>query len=453
MAFRALWGMILIDPPAIKCVLIGGRYLDRGAFMALRPVPGTFKHRKSPMNLVGNKATIKSSGVRKLLLNSSAVLILLFLTALFLMAAELISRLIIGNAAPSQKIFPEFSRAIYKTSEFDCVANINRYGFRGTENRLLPGQVAVIGDSFVFGWGVSDDETWPAKLQDHLSKTGAPLKVYNLGRPGADPEDYLDIARAHVPVLRPKVVLVSLLQADDLEQLLERRRRKMNSHDDALVTRSTGATVEKNFPGLISLARSIQHPTAMATATWEADVKFRMQHSAFFKVFNERVAMMPPDIRTLTETGNINPAMIADAAEVPEKFIAPYEEPDASWLDERITKILEEIKRLVEMNGGALILLSMPHPIYFPSETRENGGLMGFQLPPLGTDKPDEFADRLASKSHVKSILLAQKLRPRNDLSKIWFRLDGHPTQYGNEVLEKYIFEAMLSAMGQGHGQ
>ena len=160
---------------------------------------------EKPVNLVGTKAALKTFGTGKLLLNLSAALILLFLTALLLFAAEFVSRLVIGNSAPVQKIFPEFSRAVYKTAEFDCVAHINKYGFRGTENRLLPGQVVVIGDSFVFGWGVSDDETWPTKLQDDLSKTCTPLKVYNLGRPGADPEDYLDIARAYVPVLRPKV--------------------------------------------------------------------------------------------------------------------------------------------------------------------------------------------------------------------------------------------------------
>ena len=403
------------------------------------------------MNLVGNKATLKTFGTRKLLLNLSAALILLFLTALLLFAAELVSRLVIGNAAPSQKIFPEFSRAVYKTAEFDCVAHINKYGFRGTENRLLPGQVVVIGDSFVFGWGVSDDETWPTKLQDDLSKTGAPLKVYNLGRPGADPEDYLDIARAYVPVLKPKVLLVSLLQADDLVQLLQRRSRKIENHDDASVTRSISRTAEEAFPGLISVARSIQHPTIMATSTWEADVKFRIQHSTFFKVFNERMAMLPPDIRTLTETGNINPAIIAGAAEDPREFISPYEEPEASWVEERLTKIVEELKSLVEENGGTLVLLSMPRGEYFLSETRKNHGRMGFELPPLGFNKPDEFVDNIASKSHVKSILLAQKLEQRDDLNKMWYAFDGHPNKYGTEVLEKYIFEALHNDLVQSH--
>ncbi len=405
------------------------------------------------MNLGGAKATLKTFGTRRLLLNLSAGLILLFLTALLLLAAEFISRLIISNAAPAQKIFPEFSRAVYKTAEFDCVAHINKYGFRGAETRLLPGQVVVIGDSFVFGWGVSDDETWLTKLQNDLSKTDAPLKVYNLGRPGADPQDYLDIARAYVPVLKPKLLVVSLLQADDLEQLIQRRSRKIENHEDTSLTQSLSRTAEKAFPGLISLARSIQHPSIIATSTWEADVRFRVKYSTFFKEFNERMAMLPPDIRALTESGNINPAIIAGAAEGPREFISPYEEPDASWVEERLTKIVEELKGLVEEYGGTLVLLSMPRGEYFLSETRKNHGRMGFELPPLGYEKPDDFVDKIASKLQVKSILLAQKLRQRDDLNKMWYALDGHPNKYGNEVLEKYVFEAIHNDLIQSHSR
>ena len=403
------------------------------------------------MNLVGTKAALKTFGTGKLLLNLSAALILLFLTALLLFAAEFVSRLVIGNSAPVQKIFPEFSRAVYETAEFDCVAHINKYGFRGTENRLLPGQIVVIGDSFVFGWGVHDDETWPTRLQDNLSKTGAPLKVYNLGRPGTDPQDYLDIARAYIPVLKPKVLIVSVLQADDLVQLIQRRSRKIENHDDASATRSISRMAEEAFPGLISAARSIQHPTIIAASTWVADVKFRTQYSTFFKAFNERMSMLPPDIRTLTETGNINPAIIAGAAEGPREFISPYEEPEASWVEERLTKIVEELKSLVEENGGTLVLLSMPRGEYFLSETRKNHGRMGFELPPLGYKKPDEFVDKIASKTHVKSILLAQKLEQRDDLNKMWYAFDGHPNKYGNEVLEKYVFEALHNDLVQSH--
>ena len=403
------------------------------------------------MNLMGNGVASKSGGARPMLLVLSLGLILLFVTAFLVIAAELLSRLVIDNAAPEQKIFPEFSKAIYKTTEFDCTAHINKYGFRGTESRLITGQVAVIGDSFVFGWGVSDNETWPNKLQNHLWISDTPSRVYNLGKPGADPDDYLDIARAYIPVLKPKVLLLSLLQGDDLTQLIQKRSRKVSAHEEISLAGFLRRASEGYFPGLTAVARSIENPAIMATSGWETQVRFMLDHEKFFKLFDESMAMLPSDIRSLTEAGKLNPALISNVAEFPATFVAPYEEPEVSWLDERVLLIVKEIQRLVELNGGTLVLLSMPHGAYFKSETRENFGRMGFELPTLESNKPDEFVQRVASKSHAKSILLAQKLQTRNDLNKIWYPFDGHPTKYGTEVLEQYIFEEMRSVIAPGH--
>ena len=182
------------------------------------------------MKSIIGETGVKRSPLRKLLLNLSASLAILFFTILLLAAAEFTARRAMNNTLFVEKLLPEFSRAFYKTSEFDCVADINRYGFRGAETRLLPGQVVVIGDSFAFGWGLANDETWPKKLQEDFSKSATPYEVYNLGRPGADPDDYLDIARAYVPILKPKLLLVSLLQGEDWAQLLQKRIREKENH-------------------------------------------------------------------------------------------------------------------------------------------------------------------------------------------------------------------------------
>jgi len=84
----------------------------------------------------------------------------------------------------------------------------NRFGFRGEEAEVAPGQIATIGDSFTFGWGSNLRETWQYKLEQRLSSTASPMKVYNLGRPGSDPDDYLEAARSYVPFLKPKIVVV-----------------------------------------------------------------------------------------------------------------------------------------------------------------------------------------------------------------------------------------------------
>ncbi len=405
------------------------------------------------MKSIGGRMTLETSTTRKLLLKLSAGLAILFATALLLAVAEFIARIAMSSPLSVHKLFPEYSRAIYKTIEFDSVANINRFGFRGAETRLLPGQVVVIGDSFAFGWGLPDDETWPKKLQDDLSKSGTPFDVYNLGRPGADPDDYLDIARTYIPVLRPKVLLVSLLQGEDLAQLLQKRIRDGDSQEVIPMSQTTSGTIERYFPGLVATSRFIHHPGIMATSTWEADVRFRLEHSALFKRFGETFALLPHDLQKLIETGNINPALIANAADFPDEYVAPYEQDNAPWLGERISLIVREIKLLVAANGGTLILLSMPHGAYFPTETKSNLGRMGYALAPANSNAPDEFVDKIADSTHTKAILLAQKLRSRNDLDKMWYAFDAHPTRYGSEVLEKHMFEVVRGVLVQSQNQ
>jgi len=48
--------------------------------------------------------------------------------------------------------------------DYDVTYNINRTGFRGTDVRLEGIEYAVVGDSFSFGLGVNDDETFTALL-------------------------------------------------------------------------------------------------------------------------------------------------------------------------------------------------------------------------------------------------------------------------------------------------
>jgi hypothetical protein len=109
----------------------------------------------------------------------------------------------------------------------------------------------------VFGWGEDNDQTWPKRLENRLASTDRPLKVYNLGKPDADPDDYLDIARSYVPFLKPKILLVSLLQGDDLAQLLlkdgestaPRAKRPIAETDLAIMRRLDRLHLEFPFAG------------------------------------------------------------------------------------------------------------------------------------------------------------------------------------------------------------
>ncbi len=59
-------------------------------------------------------------------------------------------------------------------------------GFRNPVEHARPADIVIVGDSHVFGWGVSDEENWV-----HLVDTALPDRVIrNLGLIGAAPEQY-----------------------------------------------------------------------------------------------------------------------------------------------------------------------------------------------------------------------------------------------------------------------
>jgi lysophospholipase L1-like esterase len=112
---------------------------------------------------------------------------------------------------------------------FTVTHGVNALGLRGPETTLAkpPGvrRIATLGDSFTFGYGVDDDETWPAALQRALDGTGgaggadgstdgatdgAPrYEVLNCGVPAYDTEQEVRLLATRVLAFEPDLVLVA----------------------------------------------------------------------------------------------------------------------------------------------------------------------------------------------------------------------------------------------------
>lgn len=95
----------------------------------------------------------------------------------------------------------------------------NSLGLRGAE----PGpkasderRVLMIGDSYVWGMGVEDGETVPARLEQQLRATGAKVAVGNAGMFGTSPREWgytLDRLR---PTFHPDVVVATMYVGNDV---------------------------------------------------------------------------------------------------------------------------------------------------------------------------------------------------------------------------------------------
>lgn len=102
-----------------------------------------------------------------------------------------------------------------------CVTyTLNDQGLRANHNygTKSPGEIRIllIGNSHVFGWGVGDDETISAKLQNELAdKYPGRIEVINFGIPGVNVGQFHRYAVRYASLLQADVVVQALFETRD----------------------------------------------------------------------------------------------------------------------------------------------------------------------------------------------------------------------------------------------
>ena len=96
-------------------------------------------------------------------------------------------------------------------SDFKATYHTDGYGFRNAWPWPKQAEIVVLGDSLVFGYGVEDQEVWPALLGRALPQ----LRVMNLGLIGAGPQQYLRVYETFGMSLSPKLLLIGLFLDND----------------------------------------------------------------------------------------------------------------------------------------------------------------------------------------------------------------------------------------------
>lgn len=109
------------------------------------------------------------------------------------------------------------------TDEFDTTVRINSRGYRGDE--VAPDEddvfrILIIGDSFTFGWGVEDTETYAFRLQLLLSRRhpARRIEVINAGfAAGYSPDTYYLYLKREGLALNPDLIVVGAYVGNDLD--------------------------------------------------------------------------------------------------------------------------------------------------------------------------------------------------------------------------------------------
>ncbi len=114
----------------------------------------------------------------------------------------------------------------------------NGFGYRGpiwqVEKPADTLRIVCLGDSITFGYGAADDETYPARLRDHLrSKIEAPIEVLNLGVPGYSSYQGIRMMEHEVAALNPDILIVGF----GFNDAFVKEQTESVYHDQLLATR------------------------------------------------------------------------------------------------------------------------------------------------------------------------------------------------------------------------
>jgi lysophospholipase L1-like esterase len=133
----------------------------------------------------------------------------------------LVDRGLYAADSPSgYRLQPGFRGRISNRVEFDTQIAVNRDGLRGPEiGPKRPGRlrVLVLGDSFAFGVGVEEAQSYPRRLEALLRGRGIDAEVLNAGVPGYGLGEEADWFERHGRQLEPDFVIVTSFLGNDFQ--------------------------------------------------------------------------------------------------------------------------------------------------------------------------------------------------------------------------------------------
>ena len=309
------------------------------------------------------------------------IIFIVTFTGILFSALVMIDGLIglISMKEPSQVqkglIFEPNSQARYQTIEFDYIAKINSLGLRDREINVEKGdkfRVLCFGDSFTFGWGVDIENSWPQKLEQFFHEKGYNnVEVINCGQGGQYTTTYKKYMSRVVPLLKPDLVLIGILQQDDLSQLYENNYElsfstsKINIH--YLINKATSTAnryIKYSFHNILTLVGAETSKPVDIKSSWKNS--FNTMIGGFNKLQLLRFYTLKDTVQKLFKSGNLNPSLLRYYIDFPNKAIIfnNPNHPATIFSIKEMDEDVKEMKAICQENKCGLIFINLPSSGY-----------------------------------------------------------------------------------------
>ena len=278
-------------------------------------------------------------------------------------------------------------------AEFVMNFRTNEAGLRGSETpRMNPDTIRILclGDSFTWGMGVADSETYPARLEDLLRVEYPQLdiQVLNGGTPQYGSRDELAWLKDRGAELKPDFLILFFDPLDDFEQNRAPARLRLEFRDDMLWHRDAYAETIRPAP-------------------WR--FLYWLKHrSHLVHLVSERVGSLA------MRTG----------------LLGDWEKASSSHFTAEESETTQSVLREISAAAGRMEAKTMF--LFAPEKLQVLGGL----APPL---RAARVIEEVAQTTDAAFVDLSYPWASENDVSRLFLEEGGHWTVEGNDFVASVL--------------
>lgn len=340
----------------------------------------------------------------------------------------------------------------HRSGEFDYVFRTNSLGLRGREvaesKSADQRRLVVLGDSFVAGVGVADEDVFTERLA--AGWTARDIEVVNVGRAGTSTIREVTLFRQIGRRFDPDVVLLVYYLGNDLSEVLEEET------DEELADWKPEGTLRQlahfwcpnTYLELAMRKRRSRVNDANRERT-ETEVVAWIRGEAVAAAIDPGLAEtryreLPEEVRAKAEAGRLPGYRYLQACLDPERFrnsLDPTAEfSRKAWQRTRVH--LDRLKQLVEAEGARLLLAVIPEASQVSARALEFNRMLGFDVDDDWLDRPGRTAELVADWAGAAGVGLLD-LRPalRDSAGPAFFVEDGHCTPAGHRAIADAVRE------------
>lgn len=320
------------------------------------------------------------------------------------------------------------ARRQHTTPEWDVLVETNARGFRGGDWPGAGGRALIaLGDSFAFGWGVEQNDTFLSKVERALVSAGSDagltnatvgIRVLNAAVPGSGTTDQLALLRVLLRDIHPAVVLVCFYAGNDFQDVADGGASQFDVVDGLLERRALTSGWVDRVRGWIK--RKSYVAQMIARLAW-----IREQH---------RTADVPVARRA-------HPGLDRRDVALRQFMQMHLREAPPAPLKKGITETLTaltEIRQLALSQGARFVLLVVPRNIQVHEEDRRRYEA-AFDIAPgdWDLDRPQEILSSWATVQGAEYVdpLPAMRQAAAAGPARLYYFPDSHMTATGHAVI------------------